>query len=123
MYIAPGSRFDRKANSRTGKDAYNHLLLLAENEIGYQNLVRLTTAAHLEGFYYKPRIDKELLEAHHEGIIAFAAVSLARFPSDHTDDLDKARAARLVQAASARNDFFSNYKTMASTNRPKSMPN
>ena len=69
-YIAPTSRFERKANSRTGKDGYNHLLLLAENNTGYHNLVKLTTAAHLEGFYYKPRIDKELLEAHKEGIIA-----------------------------------------------------
>ena len=94
MYIAPGSRFDRKANSRTGKDAYNHLLLLAENEIGYQNLVRLTTAAHLEGFYYKPRIDKELLEAHHEGIIAFSGCLASEIPQAIIrDDLDKARAA------------------------------
>ena len=94
MYIAPGSRFDRKANSRTGKDCYNHLLLLAENEIGYQNLVRLTTAAHLEGFYYKPRIDKELLEAHHEGIIAFSGCLASEIPQAIIrDDPDKARAA------------------------------
>ena len=94
MYIAPGSRFDRKANSRTGKDCYNHLLLLAENEIGYQNLVRLTTAAHLEGFYYKPRIDKELLEAHHEGIIAFSGCLASEIPQAiMRDDPDKARAA------------------------------
>ena len=94
MYIAPGSRFDRKANSRTGKDGYNHLLLLAENEIGYQNLVRLTTAAHLEGFYYKPRIDKELLEAHHEGIIAFSGCLASEIPQAiMRDDHDKARAA------------------------------
>ena len=94
MYIAPGSRFDRKANSRTGKDGYNHLLLLAENEIGYQNLVRLTTAAHLEGFYYKPRIDKELLEAHHEGIIAFSGCLASEIPQAiMRDDPDKARAA------------------------------
>ena len=94
MYIAPGSRFDRKANSRTGKDGYNHLLLLAENEIGYQNLVRLTTAAHLEGFYYKPRIDKELLEAHHEGIIAFSGCLASEIPQAIIrDNPDKARAA------------------------------
>ena len=92
MYIAPGSRFDRKANSRTGKDGYNHLLLLAENETGYKNLVRLTTAAHLEGFYYKPRIDKELLEAHHEGIIAFSGCLASEIPQAiMRDDPDKAR--------------------------------
>ena len=125
MYIAPGSRFDRKANSRTGKDAYNHLLLLAENEIGYQNLVRLTTAAHLEGFYYKPRIDKELLEAHHEGIIAFSGCLASEIPQAIIrDDLDKARAALdWFKQLFGKERFFSNYKTMASTNRPKSMPN
>ena len=92
MYIAPGSRFDRKANSRTGKDGYNHLLLLAENEAGYNNLVHLTTAAHLEGFYYKPRIDKELLEEHKEGIIAFSGCLASEIPQAILrKDLDKAR--------------------------------
>jgi DNA polymerase III subunit alpha len=62
----PGSRLEKKAGSG-GRDAYHHLLLLAADETGYRNLVRLATAAHLEGYYYKPRIDKELLEAHHEG--------------------------------------------------------
>ena len=80
MYIAPRSRTERKSTSRTGKDAYNHLLLLAENETGYKNLVRLTTDAHLEGFYYKPRIDRELLEAHHEGIIAFSGCLASQVP-------------------------------------------
>ncbi|SVB65760.1 uncharacterized protein METZ01_LOCUS218614, partial [marine metagenome] len=92
MYIAPGSRFDRKANSRTGKDGYNHLLLLAENETGYKNLVRLTTAAHLEGFYYKPRIDKELLEEHKEGIIALSGCLASEIPQAiMRKDMDKAR--------------------------------
>ena len=94
MYIAPGSRFDKKANSRTGKDGYNHLLLLAENETGYKNLVRLTTAAHLEGFYYKPRIDKELLEAHHEGLIAFSGCLASEIPQAiMRDEPDRAREA------------------------------
>jgi DNA polymerase-3 subunit alpha len=92
MYIAPGSRKDRTTTSRTGKDAYNHLLLLAENEAGYKNLVRLTTDAHLEGFYYKPRIDRELLEAHKEGIIAFSGCLASPVPQAILrDDLDKAR--------------------------------
>ena len=91
-YIAPESRFDRKANSRTGKDGYNHLLLLAENEAGYKNLVRLTTAAHLEGFYYKPRIDKELLESHKEGIIALSGCLASEIPQAIIhDNPDKAR--------------------------------
>ena len=93
VYIAPGSRFDKKANSRGSKDGYNHLLLLAENEAGYKNLVRLTTAAHLEGFYYKPRIDKELLEQHKEGLIAFSGCLASEIPQAiMRDDADKARA-------------------------------
>ena len=85
-YIAPGSRFDKKANTRDGKDGYNHLLLLAENETGYHNLTKLTTAAHLEGFYYKPRIDKELLEEHKEGLIALSGCLASEIPQAITRD-------------------------------------
>ena len=56
VYLAPGSRFDRKANS--AKEASTHFLLLAKNEAGYKNLVKLVSTAHLDGMYYKPRIDK-----------------------------------------------------------------
>jgi len=69
-YITAGSRKERV--SRQEQKIY-HLVLLAENEIGYKNLMRLVSIAHLEGFYYKPRIDKEVLRAHHEGIIALSA--------------------------------------------------
>ncbi|MCX7908766.1 MAG: DNA polymerase III subunit alpha [Ignavibacteria bacterium] len=70
-YLATGSRFDKTSGkSKTKKKNYYHLLLLAKDLIGYKNLMKLTTLAHLEGFYYKPRIDKELLEKYHEGIIA-----------------------------------------------------
>ena len=69
VYIAPGSRFDRNANDRNN----HHLILLAKNHAGYLNLVQLTTKAHLEGFYYKPRIDKELLVQHKEGLIGLSA--------------------------------------------------
>ncbi|MDC0219641.1 DNA polymerase III subunit alpha, partial [Verrucomicrobia bacterium] len=93
VYIAPDSRFDKKANSRGSKNGYNHLLLLAENEAGYKNLVRLTTAAHLEGFYYKPRIDKELLEQYKEGLIAFSGCLASEIPQAIIhDEPDKARA-------------------------------
>ncbi|MGB9771166.1 MAG: DNA polymerase III subunit alpha [Candidatus Kapaibacteriota bacterium] len=68
-YLATGSRFD-KTSGKTKKKNYYHLLLLAKNFKGYKNLIKLTTLAHLEGFYYKPRIDKELLEKYKEGIIA-----------------------------------------------------
>lgn len=70
IYLAPNSRFDKN----TRDDAKNfHLLLLAKDNVGYQNLIKLTSLAHLEGFYYKPRIDWELLEKHHEGLIACTA--------------------------------------------------
>jgi DNA polymerase-3 subunit alpha len=69
-YLAPRSRHDKLNRS----DAKNyHLLLLAKSNLGYQNLIKLTSFAHLEGFYYKPRIDWELLEKYHEGIIASSA--------------------------------------------------
>src|SRR3989442_6976404 len=67
VYVAPGSRLDKKASSG-GRDVYHHLVLLAKDEGGYSNLIKLVTAAHLEGFYYKPRIDKELLSSHHDGL-------------------------------------------------------
>ncbi|MBN1939419.1 MAG: DNA polymerase III subunit alpha [Candidatus Aminicenantes bacterium] len=70
-YIAPRSRRDREA--KNGEPPHYHLLLLVENEVGYKNLCILLSKAYLEGFYYRPRIDKELLAAHHEGLIGFSA--------------------------------------------------
>lgn len=70
-YVANGSRFDKTAGKKESKKKnYFHLLLLAKNLQGYKNLIKLTTLAHTEGYYYKPRIDEELLEKYHEGIIA-----------------------------------------------------
>ncbi len=71
VYVAPSSRFDRE----TGKndDRYYHLVLLAENNTGYSNLMKIVSAGFVEGYYYKPRIDLELLEQYHEGIIATSA--------------------------------------------------
>jgi DNA polymerase-3 subunit alpha len=69
MYIAPGSRQSRSPGEKAGY----HLILLARNKTGYDNLLQLTTRAQLEGFYYKPRVDKELLAEHHEGLIALSA--------------------------------------------------
>ena len=68
-YITPGSRFDRP--DRENNKRY-HLTLLAENNIGYQNLVELVSKAYTEGYYYKPRIDYELLDQHHDGLIALS---------------------------------------------------
>src|SRR5207249_9540088 len=75
-----------------GRDVYHHLVLLAKDETGYQNLIKLTTAAHLEGYYYKPRIDKELLSAHREGLIALSGCLASEIPEwIQKDQLDKAR--------------------------------
>lgn len=71
VYLAPGSRLEHKANS--AKEASTHFLLLAKNEAGYKNLVKLVSSAHLEGMYYKPRIDKEILAQHSEGLIGTSA--------------------------------------------------
>ena len=71
VYVAPGSRFDRE-NVR-GEDRYNHLVLLAENNTGYANLMKIVSIGFTEGFYYKPRVDMEVLEKYHEGIIALSA--------------------------------------------------
>jgi DNA polymerase-3 subunit alpha len=69
-YIAPGSRFDR--NPGESEEKYYHLTLLAENETGYRNLLRLVSTAHLEGFYHRPRMDKQLLAEHSEGIVCLS---------------------------------------------------
>ncbi len=72
VYVAPGSRFDREAGS-TGEDRYYHLVLLAENNTGYYNLQKIVSKGFVDGYYYRPRVDMEVLEQYHEGIIALSA--------------------------------------------------
>jgi DNA polymerase-3 subunit alpha len=92
MYVAPGSRMERKTSSG-GRDVYHHLGLLVKDEIGYKNLIRLATLAHTEGYYYKPRIDKELLAKCHEGLIGLSGCLASEIPDLITkDQFDKARA-------------------------------
>ncbi len=69
IYVSKGSLHDKEAQNKE----YNHLILLAENEIGYKNLMKIVTVAYLEGYYYKPRTDLALLEKHHEGLICLSA--------------------------------------------------
>ncbi len=71
VYVAPGSRFDRETGH--AEDRYYHLVLLAENNQGYQNLMKIVSKGFVDGFYYKPRVDLELLQEYHEGIIALSA--------------------------------------------------
>ena len=76
-YVAPRSRFEREASS--SKEAAYHLTLLAKNRTGFKNLIRLASAASLEGFYFKPRIDKEILEQFSEGIICLSGCVSSEF--------------------------------------------
>ena len=71
VYVAPGSRFDRETSN--GEDRYYHLVLLAENDTGYHNLMKIVSRGFVDGFYYKPRVDYEVLETYHEGVIALSA--------------------------------------------------
>ena len=71
VYVAPRSRFDRELSG--GEDRYYHLILLAENDQGYDNLMKIVSRGFIDGFYYRPRVDKELLRQYHEGIICSSA--------------------------------------------------
>ena len=78
VYVAPNSRFDREITG--GEDRYYHLVLLAENNIGYSNLMKIVSKGFVDGYYYKPRVDKSLLREYHEGIIALSACLAGEVP-------------------------------------------
>lgn len=78
VYVAPNSRFDKELTG--GEDRYHHLILLAENNQGYANLMKIVSRGFTEGYYYKPRVDKEVLEKYHEGIIALSACLAGEVP-------------------------------------------
>ena len=78
VYVAPNSRFDREVTG--GDDRYYHLVLLAENNEGYENLTKIVSKGFTEGYYYKPRVDLQLLEKYHEGIIALSACLAGEVP-------------------------------------------
>lgn len=91
LYVAPGSRFEKKTTTG-GRDVYHHLVVLAKDSTGYKNLIKLVTAAHLEGFYYKPRVDKELLATHRQGLIVLSGCLASEIPElIQKDQLLKAR--------------------------------
>ncbi|MBE5829812.1 MAG: DNA polymerase III subunit alpha [Butyrivibrio sp.] len=96
VYVAPGSRFEKETTS--SEDRYYHLVLLAENNVGYQNLSHIVSRGFTEGYYYKPRVDMELLEQYHEGIIALSACLAGEIPRNiikGTPDKAKEAAIRL----------------------------
>ncbi len=106
VYVAPGSRLQKSAGS--ARDAASHFTLLAENAEGYQNLAKLVTAGFLEGYYYKPRVDKELLAKHAKGLIALSGCLKAevnQFLTQNQPDKAKATMAELRDIFGADNLF------------------
>ena len=106
VYVAPGSRFEK--GKEKSAERYNHLILLAENNIGHKNLMKLVSRGFTEGFYYKPRVDYELLKEYHEGIIASSACLAGIVPTKlRQGDYDGAKAEALrLQEVFGENNFF-----------------
>ena len=107
VYVAPGSRFDKE--TQTGENRYYHLVLLAENNQGYSNLMKIVSAGFVEGYYYKPRVDMEVLEKYHEGIIALSAClagEVARYLSRGLYEEGKKAALRYEQIFGKGNFFL-----------------
>lgn len=107
VYVAPGSRFDKETIGQ-GDDRYYHLVLLAENNTGYSNLMKIVSRGFTEGFYYKPRVDYEVLEKYHEGIIALSACLAGEVARDITrDNYEEAKKAALhYQDIFGKDNFF-----------------
>jgi len=104
IYVAPRSRFQKEAKI---DDQYFHLVLLAENQTGWQNLIQLVTKAHLEGFYYRPRIDRELLHQYHEGLIAFSACLAGEIPQLILSNFEQAKKiVKQYQEIFSQENFF-----------------
>ena len=101
LYVAPGSRHERNPNERSPY----HMTVLAKNNVGYQNLAKLITLSHLEGFYYKPRVDREILERYHDGLIVMSGCPSGEIPTLITQGrMDAARA-----SADWYRDVFGDY--------------
>ncbi len=113
-YVAPNGRLNKRPRI---DEVRNHLILLARNETGYKNLIKLTSMAHMEGFYYKPRVDWELLEQYHEGIIASSACLQGEIPQALMAD-DTQRAKELVakhQRVFGEGNFYLELQRLADT--------
>ena len=107
VYVAPNSRFDREIRG-SGDDRYYHLVLLAENNTGYQNLMKIVSKGFVEGFYYKPRVDKEVLRTYSEGIIALSACLAGEVQKDLTRGMyeEAKRAALEYEDIFGKGNFF-----------------
>jgi len=116
VYLAPRSRFDKEGHGVHeddyehvgGSNPYYHLILLAANHAGYKNLIKLVTLANIEGFYYKPRVDKEILRKHHDGLIALSGCLRGEIPYLLTRGHDKeaVEAAHEYQEIFGKENFF-----------------
>ncbi len=106
VYVAPGSRFDRERGE--SEDRYYHLILLAENNKGYENLMKIVSRSFTEGYYYKPRVDMELLSEYHEGLIACSACLAGEIARNivRGDMAEAERAARKYIDCFGQNNFF-----------------
>ena len=106
VYVAPGSRFEKGVEKSAKR--YNHLILLAENDTGHKNLMKIVSRGFTEGFYYKPRVDYELLQEYHEGIIASSACLAGIVPTKLREgDYEGAKAEALrLRDVFGENNFF-----------------
>ena len=106
VYVAPGSRFDKEIGRE--EDRYYHLVLLAENQEGYQNLMKIVSTGFVDGFYYKPRVDLEILEKYHEGIIALSACLAGEVARDITKGFyeESKKAALRYEEIFGKGNFF-----------------
>lgn len=106
IYVAPNSRFDREQTG--GEDRYYHLVLLAENDIGYHNLMKIVSKGFVDGFYYRPRVDKEILQTYHEGIIALSACLAGEVPRYITKGLyeEAKKRAKEYESIFGKGNFF-----------------
>ena len=104
MYVAPRSRYDKDPNI---DNKYNHLILLAKNNEGYKNLSKLVSLSFIQGYYYKPRIDKELLEKYHEGLICLSACLAGEVPQAiQRNDMDEAKKVALWFKDLFKDDYY-----------------
>ena len=106
VYVAPNSRFDKEATG--GEERYNHLVLLAENDQGYANLTKIVSKGFTEGYYYKPRVDFEVLEEYHEGIIALSACLAGEVPRYLQKGLyeEACKVAKKYEACFGKDNYF-----------------
>ena len=106
VYVAPNSRFDKELTG--GEDRYYHLVLLAENNVGYANLMKIVSRGFTEGYYYKPRVDMEVLNQFHEGIIALSACLAGEVQRDIMKGLkeEARKAARKYEACFGKGNYF-----------------